>query len=90
MMSPYTHEQYEQALRDKTQPGQPLPGFMRWSVGNRTGKRDRLIEAWPTMSLEDRISQTAVHIGLPVYGTSPTAIISTGYALLCRHGTLTP
>lgn len=69
-----------------------MPRSVGWFNGSRRDRMraDRLKDAWPTMSLEDRVSQTAVMIGYYVPGdaSTPRHVVTHGYEALCRTGSL--
>ena len=70
-----------------------MPPSVGWFNGSRRDRNraDRLRDAWPTMSIEDRVSQTAVMIGHYVPGDAsvPRHVVTHGYEALCRTGSLT-
>lgn len=92
----YDAGQYQTALdaiavADCCKPGE-MPRSVGWFNGSRKDRMRsvRLQDAWPTMSLEDRVSETAVMIGgyVPGDASSPRHVVTYGYEMLCRTGGL--
>lgn len=102
MQKPYrfTADQYQAAIDAIAIASGGQAGDMPISLGwfkasrrepNRVGN---LRKAWPTMSLEDRLGELAVMIGSYVRcairgnDSNPRHVITHGYELLCRTGSL--
>lgn len=88
----YSREQYAVAVEAFHDGGQPAPQCLSVKLASRRhpDRYERVAAAWPTMSLEDKVTHLASVVGYYVRGTADDArhVITYGYEMLCRRNTL--